>query len=273
MSANIVKPFISLQKVVRAGNVVVMEEEPAHSKHSRWNNNQDGREQRSVHNNRTSFFAGRDNEWWDRFQQACKAGRIAQWWTSRKQKTQRERVRSTESLSKAVVSVLLHKHFKEKIVWWRCVIASAYRHFFPSTRQLEGAAGAEKVQRLHNTKNRLFCCCATLNIFSKWFNHVRFPPPFSSSVKCLNYYLISFFFCFYDDSFKPSFLASRLCNTPAKTKNMRHPNTHAPNHPIHQQPKNPITQAPTYQRTQPLNEKQINIHIHLVLSAVRCLLI
>ena len=41
-SANVVKPIISMQKVVRAGNIVVL--------HSRRNSDQAGREQWCVHN-------------------------------------------------------------------------------------------------------------------------------------------------------------------------------------------------------------------------------
>ena len=47
-SANVVKPLISMEKVVQAGNTVVLEES-THSKHKRWDGDQVGREQRCVH--------------------------------------------------------------------------------------------------------------------------------------------------------------------------------------------------------------------------------
>ena len=49
-SANVGKPFISMHKVVRAGNTVVLDEkESAHPKHPGWNSDQAGREQRCAH--------------------------------------------------------------------------------------------------------------------------------------------------------------------------------------------------------------------------------
>ena len=70
-SANVVKPLISMQKVVRAGNIVVLDEKNPHiSKHSRRNSDQAGREQWCVHNGtcgfasmkQVQFSAGRDSE-------------------------------------------------------------------------------------------------------------------------------------------------------------------------------------------------------------------
>ena len=54
-SASVVKPLISMRKVVQAGNVVVLKES-AHSKESRWHSHQVGREQRGVHHGHVGVF-------------------------------------------------------------------------------------------------------------------------------------------------------------------------------------------------------------------------
>ena len=77
-SANVVNPSLQCKKVVLAGNIVVL---GAHSKHSRRNSDQAGRERWCVHNGHVDLFApmkqvqfssGRDNEWSSRFRLACK---------------------------------------------------------------------------------------------------------------------------------------------------------------------------------------------------------
>ena len=91
-SANVVKPLISMQKVVRAGNVVVLDEKNPHIRNTR-----DGTvikldvHSGCVHNGtcgfvsmkQVRFSAGRESEWSSRFRQACKAGSIAQKRSSR----------------------------------------------------------------------------------------------------------------------------------------------------------------------------------------------
>ena len=64
---------IQCRKLSRAGNMVVLDEkEPAHSKYSRWNDDQAGREQRSGHHGHVDqFSAARDSKWSNRSRQAC----------------------------------------------------------------------------------------------------------------------------------------------------------------------------------------------------------
>ena len=49
-SANVVKPLISVQKVVRAGNVVVLDEKNPHIRNTRDGTVYIGCEQRCIHN-------------------------------------------------------------------------------------------------------------------------------------------------------------------------------------------------------------------------------
>ena len=87
-SANVVKPLISMRKVVRSGNIVVLDEKNPHMrKHARRNGDQGGCEQWCVHNGhgldeismkQVQFSGGRDSEWSSRFRQGCKAGSIVQ---------------------------------------------------------------------------------------------------------------------------------------------------------------------------------------------------
>ena len=90
-SANVAKLLISMQKVVRAGNTAGRKES-AHPKHSGWNSDQAGREQRCAHDGlvkmkHVRFSAGRDSEWSSCFRQACDAGSIVQRCNDRKQKS------------------------------------------------------------------------------------------------------------------------------------------------------------------------------------------
>ena len=62
-SANVVKPLISMQKVVRAGNTVVLDEKNPHIRNIRHG---------------VQFSGGRHSEWSSRFRQARKAGSFVQ---------------------------------------------------------------------------------------------------------------------------------------------------------------------------------------------------
>ena len=85
-SANDVKPFISMQKVVRAGNIVVLDEKNAHIRNTR-----DATVIKLDVNlvctqctcgypsvKQVQFSAGRDSEWSNRFRRVCKASSIVQ---------------------------------------------------------------------------------------------------------------------------------------------------------------------------------------------------
>ena len=91
-SANVVKPLISMQKVVRAGNSVVLDEKNPHIRNIR-----DGTvikldvsngvytmdmwvclDETGALMKQVQFSIGRDSEWSSRFRQACKAGSIVQ---------------------------------------------------------------------------------------------------------------------------------------------------------------------------------------------------
>ena len=85
-SANVVKPLVSMQKVVRAGNVVVLDEKNPHIRNTR-----DGKVIKMDVNNgvytmdmwicldeTVPVLSWQDSEWSSRFRQACKAGSIVQ---------------------------------------------------------------------------------------------------------------------------------------------------------------------------------------------------
>ena len=87
-SAIVVKPLISMLKVVRAGNNVVLDEQNPHIRNTRDGtminldvNNDVYTMDRWICLDETGpvqFSAGRDSEWSSRFRQACKAGSVVQ---------------------------------------------------------------------------------------------------------------------------------------------------------------------------------------------------
>ena len=85
-SANVVKPLISMQKVVRTGHIVVLEEKNPHIRNTQdrtvikldvnsgvYTRTCGFASMKPVH-----FSAGRDSEWSSRFRQACKADSTVQ---------------------------------------------------------------------------------------------------------------------------------------------------------------------------------------------------
>ena len=83
--ASVVKPLISMPKVVRAGNIVVLDEKDyAYSKYSRQHDDQAGREQQRCAQwtcgfasmKLVQFSVGRESKWPNRFRQACKAAEL-----------------------------------------------------------------------------------------------------------------------------------------------------------------------------------------------------
>ena len=92
-SANVVKPLISMQKVVQAGNTFVLDGKNPHIRNTR-----DGSIIKLDANNGVytmglwicldetgPVFSWQDSEWSSRFRQACKAGSIVQNWNSGKE--------------------------------------------------------------------------------------------------------------------------------------------------------------------------------------------